>query len=311
MRPRGRRLLSCSACVLIGLGTTTVAAEDLDYEQQVAALAREVESAPRNAALSRAWVAERARVGRDPAAARLRLARDLEAHGLLLRRVPGLLYRRHPETGADLAALAGWLGVPVRLVATDELGTVEANAALVATELRVGTASRSVVFSASKGSAEVRSALESDPALGERVPIWIDLVGVLEGTPLLNGDAELVGEAAWLPAAVARSLSSEVRREAITRSGFPAETRAVHVAAFPRASDVSERARRSFGWLRGLGPNDGYVLLDAYLRAPGRVLIEHGVDHYLSAATELDEKLLALLRVLVAEHAGEAPDGPR
>jgi hypothetical protein len=316
MRPRGRRLLCCSVCVLIGLGATMAAAEDLDYGQQVAALARQLETAPRNAALSRAWMAERARVGRDPAAARLRLAQDLDAQGLLLRRVPGLLYRRYPETGADLAALAGWLGVPVLLVATDELGTVEANADLVASELRGGQASgRSVVFSASKGSAEVRSALESDPALGERVPIWIDLVGVLEGTPLLNRDAELAGETAWLPPAVARSLSSEVRREAIAPSGFPVETRAVHVAAFPRASDVSERARRSFGWLRGLGPNDGYVLLDAYLRAPGRVLIEHGVDHYLSAATDLDEKLLALLRVLVAELAsgplGEEPGGPR
>jgi hypothetical protein len=302
--------------MLLSLCFTTVSAEDLDYGQRVAALARQLETAPRNAELSRAWMAERARVGRDPARARLQLARDLDAHGLLLRRVPGLLYRRHPETGADLAALADWLGVAVRLIATDELGTVEANATLVARELRDGNGSGgSVVFSASKGSAEVRSALESDPALGEQVPIWIDLVGVLEGTPLLDRDADIAGETAWLPAEVARSLSAEVRREAVLAAGFPVETRAVHVAAFPSASDVSDRARKSFGWLRGLGPNDGYVLLDAYLRAPGRVLIEHGVDHYLSGATDLDLKLLALLRVLVAEHAsgrrGGELDGPR
>ena len=206
--------------------------------------------------------------------------------------------------------------MPVRLVATDELGTVEANAALVASELRDGKGSyRSVVFSASKGSAEVRSALESDPALGERVPIWIDLVGVLEGTPLLDRDSGLASETAWLPPDVARSLAAEVRRAAIPRAAFPAETLAVHIAAFPTAADVSERARPSFAWLRGLGPNDGYVLLDAYLRAPGRVLIEHGVDHYLSGATDLEEKLLALLRVLVAELAsrprGTELDGPR
>ena len=43
------------------------------------------------------------------------------------------------------------------------------------------------------------------------------------------------------------------------------------------------------------------MLLDGYLRAPGRVLIERGVDHYLGRATDLEEKLLALVRVLVAE----------
>ena len=95
----------------------------------------------------------------------------------------------------------------------------------------------------------------------------------------------------------------------------PPGCHAVHVAAFPTASDVSERAQRSFAWLRGLGPNDGYVLLDAYLRAPGRVLIEHGVDHYLGGATDLDEKLLALLHGLVAELASSPrsaeQEGPR
>jgi hypothetical protein len=289
-------------CALLALAAAGATAQELDYRDRVAALARAIEAEPRNAALARAWEAERARVRRDPAAARLGLARDLDARSLVLRRVPGMLYRTHPETGADLAALDGWLGVPVRLVATDELGTVEANAARVVSELRGEEgAARSILFSASKGSAEVRSALESDPALGERVPLWIDLVGVLEGTPLLDPDAGLEEETAWLPPDVARSLSAGVRRRALAAHRFPASTRAVHVAAFPEPADVSERARRSFERLRGLGPNDGYVLLDAYLRAPGRVLIEHGVDHYLAHASALDEKLLALLRVLLEE----------
>lgn len=305
MRLTHRLLVLGWAWAMLGLAPGAGAlAEDRDYASQLASLASELEALSGNAELARAWRAERTRVRRDPTGARVALARELDAQGLVLRRVPGLLYRRYPETGADLGALADWLGVPVRLVATDELGTVEANAAVVAAQLRADEgARRSVVFSASKGSAEVRSALESDPALGKQVPIWIDLVGVLEGTPLLDRSSGLAEETAWLPAAVAQSLSAEVRREAIPPSGFPAETRAVHVAAFPKPSDVSERARRSFAWLRGLGPNDGYVLLDAYLRAPGRVLIEHGVDHYLAGASELDEKLLALLRVLVAELA--------
>lgn len=307
------RLLLCSlTSVLPALCVDVAGADDQAYRRRLAALARELEIAPDNAALARAWQTERALVALDPAAARRGLAHELDARGLVLRRVPGLLYRRHPETGADLSALTEWLGVPVRLIATDELGTVEANAGLVARELKAGESSRrNVVFSASKGSAEVRSALETDPAAALRVPIWVDLVGVLEGTPLLDADSDVASEADWLPPAVARSLSARVRREAIPASGFPSATRAVHVAAFPEARDVSLRAQRSFARLRDLGPNDGYILLDAYLRAPGRVLIERGVDHYLSGASALDEKLLALLRVLLSELPNAEPaDAP-
>ncbi|HSJ98103.1 MAG TPA: hypothetical protein VLC53_13565 [Myxococcota bacterium] len=70
----------------------------------------------------------------------------------------------------------------------------------------------------------MRAALEGDPALGALAPLWIDLVGVLEGTPLTDaGAAALLGELD-LPADAARSLSHAVRRAAARlrgRSGFP------------------------------------------------------------------------------------------
>lgn len=275
------------------------------YDAGVASLAAVIEARPENASLARAWRVARSRVARDPAAARERLAGRLRAEGLALRRVPGLLYRSHPQTGADLRSLSTWLGQPVELVETDELGTVESNALRFETALREGP--RSVVFSASKGSAEVRAALEAHPALGERAPIWIDLVGVLEGTPLLDEGLGPGERTVWLPEVVARSLSTRVRAASVAPHRFPTATRAVHVAAFPEERDVSERARESFAWLRALGPNDGYVLLESYLRAPGRVLVERGVDHYLGAATALDEKLLALLDVLLDELEGPRP----
>jgi hypothetical protein len=84
----------------------------------------------------------------------------------------------------------------------------------------------------------------------------------------------------------------------------------VHLAAFPRVREVSARARSSHAALRSHGPNDGYVLLDAYLRAPGRVLVVRGVDHYLRI-DGLAAQVAALLLVLFEEldPAERAPYG--
>lgn len=289
--------------VLAGVALLLVAAAD--YDARVDALAGEIEARPANAALRAEVERARAKLPTDPGPA---LRARLEAHGLDAVRVPGLFYERFPETGADLRAAERWLGAPVRRIDTDETGTVEGNAAVVARALRA--APRPVLaVTASKGSADLRAALEGEPSLGAHVAIWLDLVGVLEGTPLLDSSA---GDAAagelGLPAATRRSLGSGVRRESARPERFPPETRAVHVAAFPHVADVSRRALRAFEVLRPLGANDGYVLLDAYRRAPGRVLIVRGADHYLRLESA-EQTLTALLWVLLDE-LGAPPPAP-
>ena len=59
-----------------------------------------------------------------------------------------------------------------------------------------------------------------------------------------------------------------------------------------------------------MGPNDGYVLLDAYLRAPGRVYLVHGVDHYLKVKRRTAVKMLALVQILLDELEAEAHSTP-
>jgi len=216
-------------------------------------------------------------------------------------RVPGLLYETYPESGADLAALDRWLGGDTGFVATPERATVEEGAAALARALReeLPPGRRALLISASKGSADVRAALEGDPELAARAPIWIDLVGVLEGTPLSDlGMPSRDAVLEFLPEATADSLSRRVQRERAEGARFPSATRAYHVAAFPRVADVSRRARAGFEILRRLGPNDGYVLLDAYARAPGPVFVVRGADHYLRIEGLLP-RVSALLRVAV------------
>ena len=278
-----------------GPGAST--AEPWPGDAAVDALAAELEAVPANAAL-RAEVARTAEsLPEDPSSV---LRALLAERGLAPVRIPGLFYRRYPDTGADLRTVERWLGQPVPLVETDETGTVEANAAVIARTLRA--APRPVVaISASKGTADLRAALEGEPALGAHVALWLDLVGVLEGTPLLElPEAAALALDLGLPAETRESLRATTRRRAATPETFPPTVRAAHVAAFPRRADVTPRALRAFRALSALGPNDGYVLLDAYRRAPGRVFVVRGADHYLRLET-IERTLTALLAVLLRE----------
>lgn len=284
------------------------------YAEELGALVERLCQRPANAALARRIDAARRGLPETPGAVAVHLRRQVEAAEVTLLRVPGLLWKSRPGTGADLALLETLLERPVPLVRTDELAPVEDNAERVADRVRGQGRGRGrpvVLISASKGSAEVRTALEARPELGSHVAAWIDLVGVLEGTPLTDPDVpwgEVVADV--LPGATARSLSRAVRARAVDPERFPGSVRAVHVAAFPAPAAVSPEARAGFEALRPLGPNDGFVLLRPLLRAPGRVVPVRGVDHYLRLGA-VRERLAALLLVLLREIERGAGAVPR
>lgn len=291
-------------------GLALACSPDASYDRALERLAAELETRPANRALAARVEAALPTFEQDPEPANHALRAEIERAGLALLRVPGLLYETYPETGADLAGVDRWLGGGTGFVATPERATVEEGAAHVARALReVPPNRRALLVSASKGSADVRAALEGEPDLAARTAAWIDLVGVLEGTPLSDPGMPSRGVVLeFLPEATAESLSRRVQRERAARARFPSATRAYHVAAFPRVADVGRRARAAFGVLRLLGPNDGYVLLDAYARAPGPVLVVRGADHYLRLEGVLP-RLSALLRIAVEDAAAAGSGG--
>ncbi len=278
---------------------------DARYDATVAELQQSVEALAGNRALALAVDTKAATPdGTSSAALRARLMQ----RRIVPLRVPGLMYRSNPQVGADLEVIGDALG-GAELIATDEVGTVEGNARKIAHEVRriARDGRRIALVSASTGSADVRFALESAPGLGTRVVIWVDLVGVLEGTPLLDGGGESSRIARlFMSQRAVRSLSHRVRSRAVDSDAFPPETRAVHLAAFPRIGDFSVAGRPAFELLRPDGPNDGYVMLDSYLRAPGRVLVVAGSDHYLRPSdpvlgASLLPRIVALMNVLLDE----------
>lgn len=301
-----RRALHGSACGALLLAAS--AEQGARYDVGVAALADEIEARAANRALAQRVEERSAQLAGDPERAAADIRAGLAQRGLRVLRVPGLFYRSRPQTGADLSSVTRWLGTEAALVATGEAAPVEENAATVAAAVRAATldGARAVLISASKGGADVRAALESEPGMGPRVALWIDLVGLIEGTPLTDPGVEWSDHVTrWLPPSTARSMSREVRARAAAQARFPRETRAVHVAAFPREAEISEAARPAFERLRALGPNDGYLLLDAFRRAPGRVLVVRGADHYL-VAQDVGARVAALLLVLLEELGPDA-----
>lgn len=311
MIPHRRIVVGLLPALVLLAAPAGIAADRRDgYDRRVAELAQRVEAAPHNAALARAIAALLPEVEGGAVAGRVR--ERLAALGLVPLRVPGLFHQQHPWTGADLSRVEGWLGLGVAPVETGEVAPVEENAPRVARAIReAGRGGRRVVlFSASKGSADVQVALAGAPALGSCVAVWMDLVGVLEGTPLTDPDrfaAEL--GALGLPEETARSMTPAARAAA-ARTPLSRDLRIVHVAGFPSEAAISAEARSGFERLRPLGPNDGFVLLEGYARASGRVVVVREADHYLRVPG-IGERLLAALDVVLGEilaHPAEARD---
>jgi hypothetical protein len=296
-------VLLASCTLSIGCG---IREDDAAYDREVRALEIRIEGTPSNSALAAEVRKRLSLVHQDPARAIEEISQKLDALRLVPLRVPGLFYRSHAWTGADLAGVQAWLGREVVLIETGEVDTVESNSACVSRAVGEATAAgrRAVLFSASKGGADVQAALANDPALAARVAVWIDLVGLLEGTPLTDpGVAEAESAALGLPAATAHSISRHAL--ALNRARLSSRVIAVHVAGFPTAHAITPVARPGFERLRGLGPNDGFLLLDGFLRAPGRVFVLPAVDHYLKTP-ELGPTVLALLSVVLDELAGQS-----
>lgn len=278
-------------------------AADREYFRSLDALASKIEAVPRNRAYRAAVERRLVRINPKSGA---EISRRLTALNIVPLRIPGLYYQSHPQSGADLSITEVWLDRQIALVETDEVGSVYANSVTVADAIRNATrdGERVALLSASKGSADVLWALRSEPEIASRVALWLDLVGVLEGTPLADpGNPGRRASASWLPAEAADSMSAAGRLRAYNGS-FPSEVRAVHLAAFPQVHQVSAPASAAFRELRLLGPTDGYVMLDSYLRAPGRVLILRGTDHYLNTP-KLAPRVAAMMLVLLDELEAE------
>jgi hypothetical protein len=228
--------------------------------------------------------------------------------------VPGYLYKRHPQTGADFAiprAALAHAGIARHFVATGEDSAIETNAEIIAAALRkkAESARRLIVVSASKSGPEVALALtELGAARTRHVSAWINIVGTLQGSGLAdNGlwyDLEhLVGR---VDLAGVDSLTTRRSRERFQNFRVPEHLLVVNYFGIPLSGTLSSWARPGFWELKSEGPNDGLSLLSDLIFPEGVDLPEIGRDHFL-----LDEQIgarsVALFSAVIEwlEHARE------
>lgn len=223
---------------------------------------------------------------------------------------PAWLYRSHTWNGADFRRPRQLLeanGVETRLLDLAEDGVVEDNAARTAAALREpGTPGRKrIIISTSKSGAEVALALGGllEPEVLSDVAAWINIGGVLQGTPLADvGLTSWRGSIAriwfslqgWNWAAV-ESLATSVRRAQFAKLRFPERLLVVNFIGVPFSGDMTLYSRPGYTLLRPFGPNDGAALLVDQIVPGSLTVLQPGADHYFGLP-DIDLRSLALVK---------------
>src|SRR5581483_1217551 len=201
--------------------------------------------------------------------------------------VPGAFYREFPHTGADgrvVRAEAEALGFATDLVPLVSFGSLRTNARILCDWLARDRRDNLILASLSKGGADVKVAL-AQPGAAEafrKVAFWVNLSGLLRGTPLAGWVLASRLRAWWFRLLFRwRGYDFSVIPDLAYGPGTPLDTplrlpdhlRAIHVVGFPLARHLSNRlARRCYKRIRPLGPNDGAgIILADVCRLPGAV----------------------------------------
>jgi hypothetical protein len=275
----------------------------------------------RNARLQKAYLEE---VGRINIAAS-RSVRSLSARNQLrqyeLIFVPGFHYLSDQSSGADFynqRQLFRRLGLHVELAATQEDGTIEENAAIIAGIVRTESKSnaRLILISASKGGPETALALGKMLGPGETrsVKAWLSVGGLIEGTFL--ADRVSGWPTSWLARMILRysridprslpGMTTAASRERMKEITLPSDIFVLEFVGAPLSGDITDDVRHRYTELRKYGPNDGLTLLADELVPHGVTIIEPGLDHFYRDP-EIDLKSLALANV-VADELGARGD---
>lgn len=202
---------------------------------------------------------------------------------------PAAFWREYPQFGADGAAVlevARGLGMRADRIDTPSTGSVSENARVIREALEREADGSVVLVSLSKGGADVRVALEQDPALARKVRAWINVCGIIYGSPLVD---EMLDGAWWRRLAVRAFLARwragfglirELRHAPFPRAAAPAGVFVVNVVACPLSTHTAGAITKRHRQLAVLGPNDGSTLLTDAIVDGGVVYPVWGADHY-------------------------------
>jgi hypothetical protein len=239
----------------------------------------------------------------------------------LLAVAPGAFYIEFPHTGADgriLREEAARMGMPSELIPFRSFGRLSENARLLTDWLQNRPADETIILvSLSKGGSDVKTALAAPTGARafRNVAVWINLSGLLSGTPLAGWVMRNRLRTLWFRLLLWwRGYHFSVIRELEYGPGtplagdlpLPRNLQAMHVVGFPLERHLTNRlARRCYRRVKSLGPNDGAgIVLAETARLPGGVYPVWGADHYMRPAgsdmRDLARRLLLAARDILA-----------
>jgi hypothetical protein len=245
--------------------------------------------------------------------------------------VPGAFYKEFPHTGADgrlLREEAAQFGCRSELIPLPSFGPLAESASLITAWLDARPDEPVILVSLSKGGADVKTALAQPggPRAFRNVVAWINLCGLLEGTPLAGWVLGNRLRSCWFrllfwfrgyPFAAIRDLVRAPGGPLDFDLVVPPHVRLISVVGFPLRCHLTNRlARRCHRRVAPLGPNDGagIVLADVF-RWPGLVYPVWGADHYMRPAGAdvrlIARRILGWLAATRSAAQGSAPETPR
>ncbi len=206
---------------------------------------------------------------------------------------PAAFYREYPELGGDGAIVrdvAREFGLEAQVIPVRSVGSVTENAQVIAGCLAAEPDRSVILASLSKGGADVRVALEANPALARKIRVWLQICGLVRGSPILD---ELLANPWWqrtvLRVWLARigadmRLASELAHAPGSLLAGPAaappDLPVINIIGVPLSSHVTGSVRERYLRMAPLGPNDGSTLLRDAIIEPGLVYPVWGADHY-------------------------------
>lgn len=206
---------------------------------------------------------------------------------------PAAFYREYPRFGGDgrmIRRIAEAYGLETALLPTPSKGGVVESARIIRDALEAEPHDGVVLVSLSKGGADVRLALAESEVAAHKVDVWLQIGGMIHGTPLVD---DLLGRG-WPARGILRGFlaltraSTALVHELSARPGALLSPRAVapagitvlNVVGFPLREHLRGRLRTRHAKLARLGPNDGCTLLREAVVEPGFIYPLWGGDHY-------------------------------
>jgi len=218
-------------------------------------------------------------------------------------------------TGADFAKpreLATRAGFENHLVKLPPTGSVEAGARVLAAEIARHRRSGKAILLAGTSSAGPAIHLALGELLDQQelssVKVWLNLGGILGGTPLVDyfeGQPQrmLLDFYAWAKGwdrQAIPSMGTVASRARFSRLQLNSDIVVINYVGIPLSGQLSQYSGTGYRMLRSDGPNDGLVLLTDVIAPGSLTVVALGSDHFFAEDPEIDRKTVALMKLVVA-----------